>query len=179
MKTFIKFAFAFIAVAVLAVGVTSTQAAGYYGNDPGAIINSANGGHATVVTNQTFPKSLVTTTETIYTNVTRISAPDAKSVALQFTAQGSHADVTNTVAIALSRNISGGTPTNAAGTGLKLEAFKTWTVTMAGTTQKTFCTNLTADVEKGAIGNIYITTIAPGTNQNGVVTNYTVYANGL
>lgn len=173
-------------LAAAALMVTVAQAAPpNLGNTP--IINSA----STTKTNQTvgtgtnwvWPVRIDAATSV--TNVTAIDVTSGSSLALEFdvqtTAGGSAA--TNII-VQLGRSVSGGSPTNAVGTGLKVE----WVGSITNTLPASFTNNQTytacsqlggltgfsTGVSEGAMNTIYVGWI---TTPTGVaITNYSIYA---
>jgi hypothetical protein len=182
-----------VAMAALAI---SGIAATVIGPSPGSVpplINST----STTQTNCTFG----TTTNGIWpnaippgvtvTNITPIQGEQAfKDLAFQWSSQNGAAFIpggTNSVVtITFARNLSGGTPTNAIGTGLLLE-FVNWTPTFQTNTLQNYasCTNFSsANNLKGAIPNWFVYSItAPGTNgtanAGSYLTNYFLFTSSL
>lgn len=171
-----------IGAALLALSFTAFAADTYNvssGNIP--VINSA----STTATNLTFggttngiwPKVIPASTSV--TNVTRLDASGA-AVSLQFTAS---ANETNggAVIIQLARSISGGSPTNSTGTGLKLDLFATMTNTLpanTATSPNTVIASWNAVAGQSATGHgaektWYIYSIT--TPANVTLTNYSIY----
>lgn len=120
------------------------------------------------------------------TNVTAIDVSAGQALALEFNAQCTTAQgvsATNII-VQLGRSVSGGIPTNALGTGVKIEWFGTITNTLpASAAANTTYTSVSqfgpvngfsTGGAEGALQTIYIGWITAPANT--IVTNYSIYA---
>ena len=173
-----------IITTLVAVGALSLAAfaADFPGVNPAAsvaVINSTTTTNTGAYVNSTntavYPCYI--TSSTTFTNVIPISLAGTKDIAVQF----SGSDATSSggaVTIKFGRNVQGGSPTNAPGTGLNIEPIGTLLLTLpASTAETTSCTNWWSGSGAlglgGAIGQAYIISITVPANV--VLTNYFVY----
>ena len=144
------------------------------------VINSASTTNG-VVNFPAWPISVAASTSV--TNVTFVNVAGGSTVAVQFTASAMQTNG-GAVTLRLGRNVQGGSPTNAVGTGLNIEWFDTLTNTLPANTATSANTvvglyatpttmgNVSGD---GACNGLYLGWIT--TPANVTLTNYSVYVN--
>lgn len=133
-----------LTAAAFALSLFAAQAATTIGTLPNApLINSQN----TTQTNTSFGSTTngiwpnFIPPSTIVTNVTKVSTTGGKDVAIQFSAAPLGANDNSNIVVQIGRNISGDAPTNAAGTGCRIEWFATLTnqLSLVAGQQTTVC----------------------------------------
>lgn len=145
--------------------------------------NTVTNAHFGVATNGIWPNSIIG--GDIVTNFTAIAVPPTAthcSVQLTAGASASNGAVTGqTVVLTLYRSVSGGSPTNAVGTGLFFDTLGTVTLTATSSTSGpwTSCSNfLNQTSPLGDVSTIYIGKLDASTLTNAVsLTNYNVFVN--
>ena len=166
-----------IAVAALLVaGITSqAQTQPVYGFVAQPVVSTATGTKG--VSGVAWTNAIAAAT----TNLTLVSSPGSKDLALQFSASLMATNASSvTVIWQLARSVSGGSSTNLNGSPMVLDLFATVTNTVAvnGTTSPPQIVNYGAGTTpaKGAIPFVYVYSCTPS---GGTVTNASVYATGL